>query len=432
MARLPIISEIDLKNKVTLMRVDHNVVKKGKIKDPFKIDKSKKTISFVLGKKGFPVLMSHFGRPRNKKTNEINIREDENAGPVIGYIKEKWNLNVELVKVDTLNAPKSGITNIPKSSKDSIKNMKDNKVDIVYLPNTRWFEGEENGGKPRKIFSKELASLADIYVYDAFGSWQPHASTYDVSKYLPSYAGFLVQEEIEKLNYLSNPKNPFLVVIGGEKIDTKIDLLSSLHKKADNLILGGLPNNAFLCAKYNVLIDGINKKDVEFAKKLLSQEHGLNKILQLKNVIESDLKDEKKESKFREIDVITLKDSKKIEFIYDVAKTSFEEEKIVNVFENAKTIFINAVMGYDKVGYTEGTLALLNIIEKNNHAKIFFGGGDTLEALKKLTPKFYEKTINDNRFFLFTGGGTILKAIEEGSPYKLPTIKALIENKEKS
>ena len=111
MAKLPVISEVDLKGKVVLMRVDHNVVKKGKIKDPFKVERSKKTISYVLEKGGFPVLMSHFGRPRNKKTNEIGISEDENCGPVIDYIKEKWGLNVKYAETEIANAPSTGLKN---------------------------------------------------------------------------------------------------------------------------------------------------------------------------------------------------------------------------------------------------------------------------------------------------------------------------------
>ena len=114
--------------------------------------------------------------------------------------------------------------------------------------------------------------------------------------------------------------------------------------------------------------------------------------------------------------------------MYDVAGKSFDES-IGKAIQEAETIFVNAVMGYDKAGYTEGTKALFDEISKNSHAHIFFGGGDTLKALKKLNPEMYGKALSDDRFFLFTGGGTILKAIEEGGPYELPTIKAIIESK---
>lgn len=431
MTQLPLVSEVDLNNKVVLIRVDHNVVKKGKIKDSFRLERSKKTISYVLENKSFPILMSHFGRPRNKKTNEITINEEENCGSVIDYIKEKWNLRVKYVEVDATNAPKTGLTEFPQTIIGAIGGMKEGKTDIVYLPNTRWFEGEENKGKVRKEFSKQLASLADIFVYDAFGSWQPHASTFDVAKKLPGYAGFLVEEEIKKLELVTNPKKPFLAVIAGEKIDTKIGPILALYEKAEHLILGGLPKNAFLCAKYNVSVNEISQEEVNTAKKLVEKDKDKNKILSLRYVIESEVEDEKQEGKYRVIDITSLEQGQKLNYVYDVAKNSFDDETVKEAIQKAETIFVNAVMGYDKAGYTEGTKALFDEIAKNEHAQIFFGGGDTLKALKKLSPKFYEKALKDDRFFLFTGGGTILKAIEEGGPYELPTIKVLIENKEK-
>jgi len=427
MAKLPVISEVDLKGKVVLMRVDHNVVKKGKIKDPFKVERSKKTISYVLEKGGFPVLMSHFGRPRNKKTNEIGISEDENCGPVIDYIKEKWGLNVKYAETEIANAPSTGLKKIPETARKAIEEMKQGKTDIVYLPNTRWFEGEENEGKVREDFANQLVSLADIFLYDAFGSWQPHASTFDVAKNLPSYVGFLIEEEIKKLELVTNPKKPFLVAIAGEKIRTKIGPILTLHEKADHLIVGGLPNNALLCAKYNVKIKEIDEEEIETAKKIIEKDKDANKILPMRYVVESEVEDEKQDGKFKEVDVASLEQGQELNFIYDVAGKSFDDD-VKKAIQEAETIFVNAVMGYDKAGYIEGTKALFDEISKNSHAHIFFGGGDTLKALKKLNPEMYEKALSDDRFFLFTGGGTILKAIEEGGPYELPTIKAVVES----
>lgn len=428
MAQLPVISEIDLNSKLVLMRVDHNVVKKGKIKDPFRLERSKKTISYVIEKGGFPVLMSHFGRPRDKKTNEITISEEENCGPVIDYIKEKWNLNVKYAEAETANAPSTGLKDVPATAKKAIEEMKQGNFDAVYLPNTRWFEGEENKGEVRKDFANQLASLAYVFVYDAFGSWQPHASTFDVAKLLPSYAGFLVEEEIKKLELVTNPKKPFLSAIAGEKISTKIGPILTLHEKADYLIIGGIPNNALLSAKYGVSINEVSPEEVETAKKIIEKDKKQNKILPLKYVVESEVQDEKQEGKFREVDVNLLEQGQKLNYVYDVAGKSFDEG-VSKAVQSAETIFVNAVMGYDKAGYTEGTKALFDEISRNSHAHIFFGGGDTLKALKKLNPEMYEKALSDDRFFLFTGGGTILKAIEEGGPYELPTIKVLIESK---
>ena len=426
MTKLPIVSEIDLNGKVVLMRVDHNVVKKGKIKDPFRLERSKKTISYVLENNGFPVLMSHFGRPRNKKTHEITIDGEENCGPVIEYIHQEWGYDVKYAEVDTENALNTGLKDITKA-KGAIEEMKQGKADIVYLPNTRWFEGEENKGDVRKDFAKQLAFLADVFVYDAFGSWQPHASTFDVANHLKSYAGFLVEEEIKKLAEVTNPKKPFLAAIAGEKIDTKIGPILALHKKADYLIVGGIPGNALLCAKYDVSINEVSSEEVEIAKKIIEKDEAQNKILFLRYIIESEVKGEMKEGKFREIDVDSLEPGQKLNYVYDISEKSFDKD-VKKVLQEAKTIFVNAVMGYDKAGYTEGTKALFDGISNNEKARVFFGGGDTLKALKKLTPELYEKALNDSRYFLFTGGGTILKAIEEGGPYELPTIKVLLEN----
>jgi len=432
MARIPLITDASLSGKLVLIRSDHNVVKKGKIKDPFKIERSRKTIDYVLKNGGYPIIMSHFGRPRNKKTGKMTILPEENAGPVIKYIGDKWGLKAKLVEVDTTNASDAGIEGLPQSVNQTIQDLRDGKIQAIYLPNTRWFRGEENTGEPRDRLARELAGLVGedgIYVYDAFGSWQPHASTFDVMKHIPSYTGFLVQEEVEKLALVTNPKKPFLAVVAGKKIDTKIGPIRILRGLADYLILGGLPYNALLCAKYGVSINGVGKEELATARQLLKEDQGQDRILFPRYVVESDVEDGREKGGFREIDVTTLKKGQKLNFIYDVAMKSFEDERIREAIEKAGTIFVNAVMGYDKVGYEDGTRALLELMAANTHANQFFGGGDTLGTLQKLTPKFHERALKDDKITLFTGGGTILKSIEEGGPYKLPTIKALIENK---
>jgi phosphoglycerate kinase len=143
------------------------------------------------------------------------------------------------------------------------------KIDGIYLPNTRWFYGEEAKDDNRERFANQLAGLADIFVNDAFGSWQAHASTVDVSRYLPSYAGFLLQKEIENLDRIYNPQTPFLAVVAGAKFDTKIEPLYALIQKADWLVLVGVIYNAYLSAKYNIRIKGVEDDDLEHAKKFV-------------------------------------------------------------------------------------------------------------------------------------------------------------------
>jgi phosphoglycerate kinase len=142
-----------------------------------------------------------------------------------------------------------------------IRDLKDGKIDGVYLPNTRWFTGEEGNEEETDRFADQLAGLADIFVNDAFGSWQAHASTVAISKYLPSYAGFLMQREITNLDRIYSPQRPFVAVVAGSKFDTKIASLNTLLVKADFLILGGVMYNAYLSAKYGFKIKGVSESD---------------------------------------------------------------------------------------------------------------------------------------------------------------------------
>lgn len=151
----------------------------------------------------------------------------------------------------------------------AIKDLKKRHIGGIYLPNMRWFQGEESEGPSRESFTFQLAGLADVYVNDAFGSWQPHASTYDITKHLPSFAGFLMQQEIRHLNALLEPERPFLALIAGAKFDAKIGPLYEIYEKADYLLLGGIIYNTFLCAKYNVNIRGIPRRDIEAVRDLV-------------------------------------------------------------------------------------------------------------------------------------------------------------------
>lgn len=426
MTKIPNVKDAEIKGKVVLMRVDHNSVKNGKIKDTFKIDKSKETIMYVLENGGLPVLMSHFGRPKSKKTGEYNIDTSVNCEPVVEYIREEWSKKIEAVPVE-IEDPSKGLEKIPDTIK-LIEKMKSGDLDIVYLPNTRWFIGEE--GEERADFTSQLASLADIYVYDAFGSWQPHATTYDVALKLPSYAGLLVAKEIEKLSEVTDPEKPMFSAIAGAKISTKMGTILALHKLCDSLLIGGIPLNALLSAKYGVKVNGISEDEITSAKEVIEADKDVDKVLPINYVVKATDDSEKSEDNNEEIDVSTLNAGEDLGFVFDASSKNFNDEKIKEAIVNAKTIFVNAVLGYDKKGYTEGTKAFFDLISENKDGKVFFGGGDTLGALKKLCPEYYEEALTSDRIFLFTGGGTILKAIKEGGPYELPTIKALMENKD--
>ncbi len=427
--KLPKIQDADLRGKIVLVRVDHNVVKKGVIHDPYRIDMTIGTLYHINAKGGKIILMTHVGRPRNKKTGEIIISEDTSVKPIVEYLKKKLHINIAIP--DFYKEEGKGYLSIETSVNHLIKDLKNNEIDGIYLPNTRWFYGEEAGGEDALRFAHQLAGLADIFVNDAFGSWQPHASTVLVNKFLPSYAGFLMQKEIQNLQRIYNAKKPFLAVVAGAKFDTKIGPLYALLEKADYLVLGGVIYNAYLAAKYDLKIKGVSDDDIEQAHKFIEYASKFpGKIIELHHVIESDTLEGKIEGKYRKLSIEDLKAKKEINYILDVAKESFDDEHVHEVFRTASTIFVNAVMGFTP-HFNEGTIALDELIDTNRDAIKLYGGGDTMQELKRLLPGLYIVAIDSPKYYIFTGGGAVLKAIEGGSPEGIEPIKVLIEGNNK-
>jgi phosphoglycerate kinase len=207
--------------------------------------------------------------------------------------------------------------------------------------------GEEAKGDEAERFAVQLAGLADIYVNDAFGSWQAHASTVRVAKNLPAYAGFLLQKEIENLKRIYEPGRPFIAVVAGAKFDTKIDPMFALLEKADYLVMGGVIYNAYLCAKYGIEIKGVEQDDLESARRFVdfAAAHP-GKLVELPFIVESDTMEGKVEGKYRVHRVSDIKPGTKLNYVLDVAHQSFEEPGVKDIFMKADTIFVNAVMGY--------------------------------------------------------------------------------------
>lgn len=426
--RLPLIQEADLNGKVVIVRFDHNVVKEGVVRDPFRIDRTLGTLYNIVERGGRPILLTHIGRPKDKKTGKITSSKDNSVEPVVEYLKQKLHsdLYVPEFNVD----PEYGISGIGDFLNAAVKDLKNRKIGGIYLPNIRWFRGEEGEGFFRDSFAVQLASIADVYINDAFGSWQPHVSTYDITKYIPSYAGFLMQQEIENLNRVINPERPFVAVVAGAKYDTKIRPLYAIYNKVDSLILGGVIYNTYLCAKYEVSIKGINDADIDAAKELVSMDRGKKKIIELPYIVESDTMDGKIHGKYRTISIKDFKKGKKYGYILDIDPKSLADKGVSEVILNAKTIFVNAVMGFTP-HFTLGSKALDETIDKNTSALKMYGGGDTLREFKDLCPGLYLSVLDNMKYYFFTGGGTVLTAIEQGSPYGLKTIQALMENKER-
>ncbi|MBI5057551.1 MAG: phosphoglycerate kinase [Nitrospirae bacterium] len=426
--RLPLIQDADLNGKIVLVRFDHNVVKKGVIKDPFRIDKTLGTLYYIADRGGRPILMTHIGRPKDKKTGKITCNPDDSVEPIVEYLKRK--LHTDFYTPHCEKDPELGIAGMCDDVLNAIEDLKNRKIGGIYLPNTRWFRGEEGEGFFRDNLAVQLSDIADVYVNDAFGSWQPHVSTYDITKFIPSYAGFLMQQEIANLSHVINPERPFLAVVAGSKYDTKIGPLYAIYEKADHVILGGVLYNGYLCAKYDISIKGIEEDDIKAAKDLVNIDREKRKILELPYIVESDTMEGRTEGKYRTISINDFKKNDSYGYILDIDPQSFVDGKVGEVILGAKTIFVNAVMGYTP-HFSEGSKALDETLDKNQNALKMYGGGDTLQEFKNLCPGLYLSILDSTKYYFFTGGGTVLTAIEKGSPYGLKPIQALMENKER-
>lgn len=421
---LKLLQEADINNKVLLIRVDHNVVKKGEIEDPFRIDSTLGTLFHIVSRGGRPILMTHVGRPRDKKTGKIDCSPDTSVDPLVAYLEEKLRIGIDAPSFPI--QPDLGITHIDSSIQESIQRLKERKIGAIYLPNIRWFQGEQTYGPERTRFAKQLSSMADIFVNDAFGSWQPDVSTFDITKYLPSYAGFLMQEEIKNLGKVLDPTRPFLAIVAGAKYDTKIGPLKELYQRVDHMILGGVIYNTFLSAQYGVDVAGVPEEDIDLALELVRLDKEKNKIVKLPLLVESKDFGERKEGGIKTIAVKNFRKGDRYNYILDADPDSFREKPIRDVISSAKTIFVNAVMGLTP-HFSDGSRALYEAIDENSRALKLYGGGDTLQELKNLCPGIYMKGLDNPDCYYFTGGGTVLKALQEGSPFKIKPVEPLLK-----
>jgi phosphoglycerate kinase len=368
--------------------------------------------------------MTHVGRPYDKKAGAITVEDGSSVGPIVDYLESK--LHCRFLVPSFPSQEGKGITAIDTSINLAIKQMRAGEVAGIYLPNTRWFAGEEQKGEVRQSFALQLAGLADIFVNDAFGSWQPHASTFDVTKFLPSYAGFLLQDEIGNLDQVLNPARPFVAVVAGSKYDTKIGPLNAIYGQVDKLVLGGVIYNTYLCAKYGVSMAGVGEDDIAAARQLVEMDRQAGKIVELPLLVESEVLG-RQEGKYRTVAVGDLKPGQKLGYVLDIDAASFEDPAVKEAIGGAKTLFVNAVMGFTP-HFTDGSKALDTAIDQNRQAIKLYGGGDTLQEFKDLLPGLYLSVLDDADYYFFTGGGSVLTAIEQGSPYGLAPVKALMDN----
>ena len=392
--KIKTIKNLNLKNKKVLLRVDFDVpVKNGRVVDDTRILAHLPTINFLLKQGARVILVSHLGQPSKVNSMRLKIQR-YGLKPVFSYCK-KIIKNLEFIE---------------SLEWETIKKETKNKK-IVLLENLRFYPGEKMNDKN---FAKFLASLADIYVDDAFAvCHRAHASVSAITKCLPSYAGLLLEKEIKNLSEaLVKPKRPFIVLIGGAKISTKMLVLKTLAKKADKILIGGALANDILKSMGYKVGESLVEKDSQVK---------MAPLLIKKIVLPIDLKIKSKQTKnvkTQELNNLKNKDFK----ILDIGPATIE--LFAKYLRGAKMIVWNGPVGlFEEKPFEQGTVKLFKEILKNKKAKIIIGGGDTIACLRQANLKSQISNLKNN-VFVSTGGGAMLEFL---SGKILPGIKPLLE-----
>jgi len=379
------LNEVNIYNKKIIMRVDYNVtIKDGQIQSTKKIDDTFNTIDYLLNQNCSIILLSHYGRIKSEEDKTNN-----SLRPIYEYIKKLNKYDIEFC-----STPK-GI-----ELEERACNLTPKK--ILLIENTRFMDLEGNlESSCDDDLSKYWASLADFYIDDAFGSMhRNHASVTGIPKYLPSAVGFLVEKEIENLNILlSQTPRPFVVVMGGAKLEDKIELIYTLAEKADYILLGGGIANTFLkAAGFNLGASLYSKGSVNIARAIMQEFP--DKIILPKDAVVSPSYSET---------IYNLKAISEIEIDDVIGDIGYEAvTNYKKIIDSAATIFINGTVGmYEKLEFSNGTQEILRITGETNAIKIV-GGGDALNAAKKFQQE-------NKMSFISTGGGATLSYIANGT-----------------
>ena len=385
MSKITYIDEAEIKNKTILLRVDFNVSlnQDYTISNDARIKQSLPTINYLLKNNNRLIIISHLGRPKGfDKKFSLKIVADK--------LKE-YMPNVEITLVN------------------SIEEVKEKKEKIVVLENIRFFPKEKDFST---LFAKELSSLADVYVNDAFGvSHRSDTSIVGPPKFLPSYGGLLLKKELKIISQvLKNPKKPVVAIIGGAKISTKIGLINKLVDMVDYLIIGGGLANTFACAQgFEVGTSFCEYEAVQQARKLLSLAKGNRAFIVLP--VDADVATSKDD---KEHEVVKIENIPSNKSIFDIGPET--NALIGGIIAKAKTIIWNGPVGYfENPAFKEGTDFVYYSIAQNHDAVSIVGGGDTLAAISKT--EYLDKITH-----ISTGGGAMLEFIEKGT---LPGIEAL-------
>ena len=377
------VKDIDVNGKKVLVRCDFNVPidsETGKITDNRRIRAALPTIQYLLDHNAKVILCSHLGRPKGEFNLKYSLK------PVAEELSKLLNKDVKLAK-DVIG----------ESAKELTSNMKEG--DIVLLENVR-FHKEEEQNDPE--YSKALASMAEIYVNDAFGTaHRAHSSTTGVADYLPAVSGFLIEKELEFLGgALENPKHPFVAILGGAKVSDKIGVIENLLDKVDTLIIGGGMAYTFYKAQGHHIGTSICEEDkLDLAKSILekAQEKGVKLLLPVDNHVSSEYSNNGED---KMVDSTEIPDG----FMgLDIGPKTIE--KFEEAVKDAKTVVWNGPLGvceFDK--FATGTKAVATMLSKLDAITII-GGGDSAAAIEKLG-------LADKMTHISTGGGASLEFLE--------------------
>ena len=384
------LDDLEFTDKNVFVRFDFNVPlsNKQEITDTTRIDQAIPTIETLLEKGSHKlILCSHLGRPKGQKQSKYSLE------PVASYLASK--LGEEVLLTDS--AIDCGMRDL----------LKLQKTRIFLLENIRFYEDETQNNHN---FAKELASYADIYINDAFGTChRKHASTYEITKFFPKdkACGLLVQKEIAALDtILETPTKPFLALIGGAKISDKIKIIEKLLPKVDQLIIGGAMAYPFLKAQGHEVGKSLcEDEDVRLAKKILAKKTSQKILLPTDHLVANN-----PDSPAQSCPDVNISPDK---MGLDIGPDSIKN--FSSHIRNAKTILWNGPMGFfEKKDFALGTFSMAKAIAESDSYSLV-GGGDSVIALNK-------SGLAEQISHVSTGGGASLKYIEEGS---LPGIRAL-------
>ncbi|MBD3310968.1 MAG: phosphoglycerate kinase [Candidatus Magasanikbacteria bacterium] len=390
----------NLKGKLVLLRVDYNVpLEKAEVKSDMKLRASIPTIEYLIEKKAKIILITHLGRPGGKvvsglKVDPVMHRLSKLLGKKIIKLETRdWRLG-DKKKIDLLK---------------QIENMKNGSVSM--MENIRFCPDEKNN---KGVLAQELANLADIFVLDGFAvAHRDSASVAGVAKIIPAYAGLLLSKEVRNLKkVMIMPKKPYVLILGGIKVETKIPLVEKMKSSVNHILIGGgLANTYFKAKGYDL---GESLVDVKYLKK------ALRCCSHKKILVPVDVVVGKKNG--RKFHVVQIKNKrhricKKGEAIFDIGPETIKKYR--NIIKKARTLVWNGAMGYfEQKPYDVGTLTIARSIADRSSLKSVFalvGGGETILSLK-------EAGCLEKIDFVSTGGGAMLEYL---SGKELPGISSL-------